>query len=207
MWAHAVHLKLPGAEPNPLDGFSWADRTNDIDSALTSEEAVSLARTAKSSHNRQLKYIVTLLILTRARVGELLKAKWDDIDLSSGTWKLPVNRSGQTREIVLPGAAIRLLSELKKGNESPHVIVNAATQRPYQSVVSSWDVVRTRTGLPCIELDDLRYCSISTKSQQDALADEVLGQVDMAEREGTEGSLDSITVPAPSANEVLEKAA
>jgi integrase len=60
-------------------------------------------------------------ILTAARSGEVLGAKWDEIDLASKTWTVPASRmkAGQPHRVPLAGRALELLNELytEEGND------------------------------------------------------------------------------------------
>ena len=52
------------------------------------------------------------LILTAARTGEVLGAKWSEIDLEAGLWTVPADRmkAGKEHRVPLSGAALALLS-------------------------------------------------------------------------------------------------
>jgi integrase len=55
------------------------------------------------------------LILTAARTGEVLKARWSEVDLESATWTIPASRTKTAREhrVPLSAPAMRLLLELQ----------------------------------------------------------------------------------------------
>ena len=88
MCAMAVELKLPGADLNPLEGSFRFDRRGQSEVLLTPAEAERLLEAAREGHNRQLRFILSLLMLTGARPGEILGARWDQFDLAAGTWRL-----------------------------------------------------------------------------------------------------------------------
>jgi integrase len=64
-------------------------------------------------------------ILTAARTGETLGAKWSEIDLKERTWTIPANRikGGQQHKVPLTDAAIRLLETLPTETGNDHVFV------------------------------------------------------------------------------------
>jgi integrase len=66
-------------------------------------------------------------ILTAARSGEVLGAKWDEIDLASKTWTIPANRmkAGQIHRVPLSGRALELLGELYTEERNPFVFVGS----------------------------------------------------------------------------------
>jgi integrase len=45
--------------------------------------------------------ILNLLLLTGARAGEILNAKWQDKDFERGVLKIDRSKSGKSREIIL----------------------------------------------------------------------------------------------------------
>ena len=55
------------------------------------------------------------LILTAARVGEVLGATWDEIDLDGKLWTLPAERmkAGRSHRVPLPPRAIDILEQMK----------------------------------------------------------------------------------------------
>lgn len=58
-----------------------------------------------------IKLALKFLLLTVARSGEVLNAKWKDIDLSEGVWVLPNTKNGQSHRIYLGELAIEILNE------------------------------------------------------------------------------------------------
>ncbi|HET9427167.1 MAG TPA: EAL domain-containing protein [Allosphingosinicella sp.] len=169
MWTLAGQLKLPGAEPNPLEGKSWVARRADAHAGLTVAEVQKLLEAARTSHNRQLRFILPLLMLTGARAGELLKAKWEQFDLGSGLWTLSTQDNGTARALRLTRATVDLIAELPRWEDCPYLLPNPTTRKPYRSIHRSWDVVRANSGLPHIELHDLRFCDIGSAIPEDEI--------------------------------------
>ena len=162
IWDMAVKLNVAGAEGNPLDGREFVATRAGTHSTLTLAETRRLIEGACASQNRQLKYILSLMMLTGARQGELLVAQWDQFDLKAGVWKLPTEADGSAREIALTPAATELLGELPRWPECPYVLPNPVTRQPYRTIQRSWEVARISSGLRYMELNDLRYCNIGT---------------------------------------------
>jgi integrase len=59
------------------------------------------------------------LIYTAARTGEVLAARWDEIDLGSCVWTLPASRTkaGREHRVPLSAAAVALLRDLPRVSE------------------------------------------------------------------------------------------
>ena len=171
MWALAASLNLPGADSNPLEGSFRFDRRGQGEALLTAAEAERLLVAARVSQNRQLGVILSLLMLTGARPGEILNAQWDHIDLAAGMWRLEMPDAETIRELRLSSAAAAMLAELPRWSGCPHVIPNPITKKPYRSVARSWEVARRTAGLPYLEIDDLRYCDLGTAIWEERLLD------------------------------------
>lgn len=63
------------------------------------------------------------LVLTAARTGEVIGARWDEIDLEAGVWTVPAVRmkAGQAHVVPLSGAALTILTGMRRLNDNPHV--------------------------------------------------------------------------------------
>ena len=169
MWALAADLKLANAGSNPFGSSLRLDRRIQGEAPLTTDEAQQLLLTAAASSNRQLKYVISLLMLTGARTGEILHMRWEHIDLAAGTWQVHVAGGETMRELRLTLAALKLLSELPRFENCCYAVPNPATKKPYRSLNQSWDVVKAKAMLPHLELDDLRYCDLGTAAWEERL--------------------------------------
>ena len=67
------------------------------------------------------------LILTATRSGEVLGAKWDEINLDEGTWTVPATRmkAGREHRIPLSPAAVALLKGLYTEDGNNHVFIGS----------------------------------------------------------------------------------
>jgi diguanylate cyclase (GGDEF)-like protein len=169
MWTLAVELDLPGAGPNPLEGSLRLDRRGQSGAVLTAAEAEKLLEAARNGYNRQLRFILSLLMLTGARPGEILNARWDHLDLAAGVWRLDMPDAEPTRELRLSGPALALLAELPRWEGCAWLVPNPATRKPFRSVMRSWEAARSAAGLAYLEIGDLRYCDLGTSIWEDRL--------------------------------------
>jgi integrase len=94
-----------------------------------------------------------LLLFTGARVGEILRLKWESVDLERGILFLP-DRDTSKRFIVLNAPALAVLNGLPRGG--PYVI-GGQLGRPRTALKSAWALVRRRAALEPLHLYDLRY--------------------------------------------------
>lgn len=79
-----------------------------------------------------------LLLLTAVRTNELLRARWEDVDLEAGTWTIPVANQKLTKAqerkakpfvIALPPTAVSLFEALQElAGESPWVMASGEAE-------------------------------------------------------------------------------
>ena len=75
-------------------------------------------------------------ILTAARSGEALGARWEEINLPAKVWTVPANRMKAAREhrVPLSDRAIGIIEELAKGKTSDFVFSGQRSARPLSSM-------------------------------------------------------------------------
>lgn len=73
-----------------------------------------------------------LIVLLALRRGEVVEARWDEIDLGERLWVIPPERMKANREhkIPLPPRAVAILRELETTRCSDYVFVGARSGRP-----------------------------------------------------------------------------
>jgi integrase len=152
---------VPGGDKNPLRGIAHPPINNARERFLSTEEAQRLRATVGNSRNTQLKYIVGLLLLTGARVSELLKAEWRHIDTERRAWLIPTSKTGKSRHVPLSQPAIDLIEQLPRFNGCAYLVPNPDTRKPFVSIKHGWDKARCDAGLPDVRIHDLRHSSAS----------------------------------------------
>jgi integrase len=188
MWTLAVQLNLPGSDCNPTEGSFRFDRRGSSEQIMTSHDARRLLEAARASQNRQLKYILSLLMLTGARPGEVLNARWEHIDLAEGVWRIEMPGLEGVREMRLSDSSAQIIAALPRWEGCPFLLANPITKRPYQSVSRSWEVARSLARLPYLEIDDLRYCDLGAKAWEEGLLE--LTREPAQDPDGLEASAD-----------------
>jgi integrase len=68
---------------------------------------------------------VEFLILTAARTGEVVGARWDEIDVGGRLWTIPKEKMKSHRQHVVPlsDAALAILKVLPREADNPHIFV------------------------------------------------------------------------------------
>lgn len=172
----AASWKVPGVTDNPARAVKPYKENNKIERYLSDEEALRLRDALFQSRNQMLPMIVAFLLLTGARKREVLDARWEQIDLSTGIWRIPLSKSGKARHVPLSDAAIQMLGMAREqlgkliGVETTSrcawIFPNPATRQPYNSIFYAWDRVRRISSLQDVRIHDLRHTFASTLVNQ-----------------------------------------
>lgn len=149
--------EVPGVPGNPTHGVALLEENNKLERYITKEELQRLYDAVRLSQNKMLPYIVPMLVVTGARKGEVLKARWEDFDLNRRQWRVPRAKSGQTRYIPLGENALRVLEAVRGISGSDYPFGNPATGKPYKHLFSAWDTARKIAGLADVRMHDLRH--------------------------------------------------
>jgi integrase len=110
--------------------------------------------------NSEVVTAIRLLLVTGARVGEILGLRWAYIDWSAQCAKLPDSKTGK-KTMQLPEQAMKILESLdgRRGGKG-YVIRGRDGSDPEKALVNvkdTWSVVRKAAGLDDVRLHDLRH--------------------------------------------------
>lgn len=153
----AIKWGIPGVKANPAAGVRLLEENNKRERFLSTTEVQALYDQLLRSDNRMLQYIIPMLIYTGARRREVLTARWEDINLTTMSWRIPISKSGKARHVPLSGAVVELLQRVRRIPECPYVFPNPNTHKPYVSIFYSWDTARKNAGIPDVRIHDLRH--------------------------------------------------
>jgi integrase len=98
-----------------------------------------------------------LALLLGMRKNELLRARWEHVNLAEALWTLPVTKTDRPHTLPIPQAAIEILQGLPSRDTSPWLFPreNRPGQR-FGSADGAWVRIRARAGLPDVRIHDLR---------------------------------------------------
>ena len=156
-WAEAHDLRPQYSNP-----VKWVKkyRENRRDHFLSEEELKALGRSLdqelEENGNIYVVAAIRLLILTGARVSEILTLKWDYVDLENNLLLLPDSKTGR-KAILLNTAAAELLRSLPRMANNPYVIYGNREGRHLVNLRKPWRRIRKRAGLDDVRLHDLRH--------------------------------------------------
>ena len=156
-----AHWNVPGCERNPVRGVRLPPVNNARDRYLTADEAARLREAASASRNPRLRDIVDLLLLTGARVGELLAARWEHVDAERRSWLIPTSKTGRGRHVPLSAAALAVVAGVPRFEGCPWLLPNPRTREPFTDLKHPWQTAREAAGLPGLRIHDLRHSAAS----------------------------------------------
>ena len=152
---------IPGADKNPTRGVVRKPLNNARERFLSAEEAARLRVAVAASQNTQLQHIVGLLLLTGARLRELLDAKWENVDVDRQSWLIPTSKTGKPRHVPLSAAALAIIESLPRFKDCPWLVPNPDTLKPFVSIKHGWQRAIKVAKLPGLRIHDLRHSAAS----------------------------------------------
>jgi integrase len=128
---------------------------------------------AKGAAPPQAVACVRLLLLTGARLGEILTLQWPHVDFDRACLRLPDSKTG-AKVVHLNAPALALLADLTRLEGSPYVIFGEREGRPFGGIQKAWQRLRARAGLEDLRLHDLRH-SFASVGAADGLSLPIIG--------------------------------
>lgn len=99
---------------------------------------------------------IRLLMLTGARLSEILTLEWNQLAPDCRTARLPQSKTG-AKTLVFPPMAASLLSAAPKVIDNPFVIPGGKRGSHLVDLQRPWQRVRRAAGIPDVRLHDLRH--------------------------------------------------
>jgi integrase len=121
MFEYAGNRQMASVNPAKAIGARFITTQESRTRVLTPDEIGQVLRAVYASDiRRSLKLAIHLLVLTMVRKSELIEARWSEIDLEAGVWRIPADRMKQDREhwVYLAPQAVAMFAELKETRTS-----------------------------------------------------------------------------------------
>ena len=100
--------------------------------------------------------LVRLLLLTGARLGEVLGLCWESIDWQAGSVRLDDSKTGP-KTLYLSDPAKAVLAGMPRQEGNPWCLPGRVHGRPLVNPQKPWRRIRTQAGLDDVRLHDLRH--------------------------------------------------
>ncbi len=146
---------VPKGFPNPARGVARF-KEHQRDRWVSAEELPKLAQAIDSEPNVYVRMALWLYLLTGVRKGELLSAKWTDIDWQRQELRLSRTKAGRVHYVPLSAPAIAILRELPRLEGNPYVLPGHKHGRPLVNINLPWTRIRKLAGVQDVRLHDLR---------------------------------------------------
>jgi integrase len=153
----ALKWKIDGIKENPVQGIPLYEENNKRERFLQGDEVQRLMAALDDSRNKSLKSMVYMLLLTGARRGELLSAKWEQMDFIRKIWTVPLTKSGKVRHIPMSDLLVEFLINLRNDATSEYLFINESTGKPFTNFFWAWDSARKKANMPELRVHDLRH--------------------------------------------------
>jgi integrase len=122
---------------------------------LTDKELERLGTAVAALEDVHIRAAFALMMLTGCRRSEVLRAKWEDVDLDAATWRLPSTKSGRPQTIPLPAAAVAILAELPR--VGPLVVPGGRdSAKPRPDLKDPWEDLQAAADIADVHLHDIR---------------------------------------------------
>ncbi|PCJ29629.1 MAG: hypothetical protein COA94_01120 [Rickettsiales bacterium] len=146
---------------------------------LTLEEIkrlqLALDRFHESNQSPYFPPLIRLLLLTGARLSEILKCKWEYINFERKVIELPDSKTGK-KEIILCDRSMTILNNIKHIPNNPYIIVSSKKEGThFNNPRKSWAKLLRIAGLEGLRLHDLRHTHASIALMQN-IPLEVIGK-------------------------------
>jgi integrase len=164
-WAEQLGFRPPHTNPCPK-GTMFAEKKRNR--FLAEDELLRLAKALDAEETQwrrtlphfawklSIVFAIRLLVLTGARLSEILTLKWEDIDLKQRTIWLKDSKTG-AKPIYLSDQAVEVLQSIPRSNSNAHVIVGQRTGSCLVNLEKPWRRIRKAAGLPDVRIHDLRH--------------------------------------------------
>jgi integrase len=128
---------------------------------LKADELARLTAVLTKHGDKQAANIVRLLLLTGARSGEVLGARWEQFNLKTGVWVKPAATTKQKseHEVPLSAPARQLLNELKKkaAKDAEFVFPGKGGIKHRTDLKKAWPAICKAAEITGLRVHDLRH--------------------------------------------------
>ena len=129
---------------NPAIGIKHHAEAPPRARVLSDDELVAVLKAVALEEDEHARAALRLLVETGARLSEVLRAKWDDVDFDAGTWRIPSPKSGTPQVIPLNSQTLAFLRRLSHVEKCPFICAGRYADRPRADLKDAWQRVKDR---------------------------------------------------------------
>ena len=178
MFGKADKLRIDAPVKNPCEGVKrYKEKARER--YLSPVEIKRLGRALrvvdKAGDAEYFAAFVRLLLLTGARLSEILTAKWEYFDASASVLRLPDSKTG-SKTIYLSAEAVAVILSLKKQANNPYLICGSKEGHHLVNVKKPWARLRKAALISDVRIHDLRH-SYASAAVTNGLTLPVIGKL------------------------------
>ncbi len=115
MFNFAVDREIIDADPTSRIKKASLGKDNERDRVLSSYEIIDLfKKMPESGLSDVAQFALLIQFATMTRISEVLSAKWSDINIQEGIWRIPETKNGKTHDVYLSDYALRKIAQLRE---------------------------------------------------------------------------------------------
>lgn len=135
-------------ETNPVKGIKVNGRVISRERFLQAEELPRFFQSLADEQSITMRHLILMALLTGARKENVMAMHWNEINLSTATWRIARTKNGLSQNVILSPAAIEILNlryeDTKGGYVFPADSVSGYVSDPKKAVMR----VMKRAGIP-----------------------------------------------------------
>lgn len=122
---------------------------------LSSEEAKDFLGSLRLE-KEPAAFALRLLLLTGARKSEIIRARWENVDMERRVLFIPISKSGKSREILLSTEAMKVIRQLRQNSVGPWLFPGRK-DKCLSDIYPFWNRFRLKKGYAGMRVHDLRH--------------------------------------------------
>ena len=154
-----VAIQWDMLEKNVLKNIPLLMVDNQVENYLKEDQLLRLVEALRTDANRPVCHILMFLLSTGSRLNETIQAKWSQVDIENGVWRIPASnsKSKRTRAVPLNDSALWVLEQAKLQGDFEYIFANPATGKPFVTITRVWYRIRKQVGISHLRIHDLRH--------------------------------------------------
>ncbi|SFF95797.1 tyrosine-type recombinase/integrase [Neptunomonas qingdaonensis] len=149
-------------EINPASLIKKLKENNQRNVFLSKEQVARFLKACDEEPNATAKNALKLALLSGMRIGEILSAKWKELEYTDqgACLFLPHTKAGQSRTVLLNDGAVAILEDQKQNKRAgnPHIFPGRAGSKPMSHPKKAFARIKEKAGgMDQLRVHDLRH--------------------------------------------------
>ena len=153
---------------SPCEHLKKLRENNKKERFLSPDEVRSILLEALKEANVFAANAICALLLTGLRREEILRSRYEHLDLEKGSLYLPHTKNGRSRHVVLNDAAKAVFERLPRVPGSPWIFPGKDPMKPLNNPTKAWHRILAAAGVARCRLHDCRHTFASMLANEGA---------------------------------------